>query len=99
MKIPKRFKLAGTAIEVHTRRTLRGNVWGRAWLDMNCVEIATHSKGKPRPLEGPVGVSQTFWHEATHLILSAMGNKLCDDEMFVNRFGKLLAEICETAEF
>ena len=41
---------------------------------------------------------QTFWHEAVHAILSALGeSSLCSDEKFVCKFSSLLNELMQTA--
>jgi hypothetical protein len=99
MNIPSRFLLAGKEITVRLRRAVGRGLLGRMWLDVGVMEIATHHKGKLRPLRGPYGLPQTFWHESVHAILYAMGNPLYKDEAFVNAFATLLTQAIETAEF
>lgn len=99
MKIPKSFRLGDANYTVSTKRSVgRGSVWGRCWLDIHHIEIATHWKRKPRPETGSRGVGVTFWHEVTHAILSDMGHPLNDDENFVIAFSKKLGQVIETSE-
>lgn len=99
MKIPKSFRLGDAHYTVSIKRSIKGGVWGRAWLESHHIEIATHWKRKPRPETGSRGVGVTFWHEVTHAILYDMGNSLYNDEAFVSAFAKKLGQVIETAEF
>ena len=98
MTIPKKFTLGTTPYTVTLKPSLSKGAWGRAWLDMGYIEIATHIKGKPRPSSGVHGTTNTFWHEVTHAILFDMGNPLYCDEAFVNAFSNKLTQVIETAE-
>lgn len=39
----------------------------------------------------------TFWHEVTHAILDMMSSRLSHNEVFVDQFGGLLAQVVESA--
>lgn len=98
MQIPKKFQLGSVQYTVRLKPKLPRGIWGRAWLDIGHIEIATHPEGKPRPETGHDGLGCTFWHEVTHAILFDMGNPLYKDEAFVNAFSKKLSQVIETAE-
>lgn len=97
MKIPISFTVGSTDYTVQQPRSIPGGAWGRVYLDMGVILVATHSMGQPRPTLGNNGRHQTFWHEATHAILNDMGHSLCNDELFVNTFSKRLNQLIETA--
>lgn len=99
MQIPKSFKVGAAHYTVTLKPAIGNSDWGRCWVDTHRIEIATTSKRKPRPTDGPTGINVTFWHEVTHAILSDMGNALYRDEAFVTAFAKKLGQVIETAEF
>ncbi len=99
MKIPSKFKLFGTTINV---------VWNNERMnDKGCYGLSDYGKAEIN-LSNTQGVDKlandrmmdTFYHERTHIILDSMNeSELSDNEKFVDVFSKLLRQSIESAEF
>jgi len=99
MKIPKRYKLFGTTVNV---------VWDNKRLnDKGVYGLCSYSKSEITlsTIHGVEELSEdlvmdTFYHERTHSILDAMNEQdLSSNEKFVDVFSKLLRQADESAEF
>lgn len=99
MEIPKAVTVGTLQYTIVMKRKMPKDIWGRSWLDLGRIEIATHLNGVPRPTTGVKGLGTTFWHELTHAILYDMGNPLYKDEAFVTAFSNKLGQAVESAEF
>lgn len=99
VKIPKSFKLFGTTVEV-VRDDKRLD-------DMECFGLWEYGHSRITLAETSFGEQlsegkrlDTFYHERTHAILSAMReNELTKNEQFVDVFSKLLRQAIETEEY
>lgn len=99
LKIPKKFKLFGTTVNV---------VWDNKRMnDMKCYGLCTYSnseitlstKANATKLSSD-RIMDTFYHERTHAILDAMNeDDLSSNEKFVDVFSKLLRQADETAKY
>lgn len=100
MQIPKAFRLGKRKIGVDVRdKSLkskeRTHIIGRAYPTLDFMWV---SKKIEKTALGDTGVSETFWHEVTHLILHDMGDPRWQDEKFVVAFSKRLNQVINTAE-
>lgn len=97
-KIPDRYQVGGTEIEVRNVERCENNSIGRTYLCSGFVEIAdVYDKDKKQSDSSKVN---TFYHELTHTILGTMGEfELNDNEKFVNTFASFLTEAMKDAYF
>lgn len=98
-RIPKRFKLFGTTINVivNDKRMDDINAFGYFEYSKSLITLAkkdgVNDVNKDRMID-------TFYHERTHAILNSMQeNELSKNERFVDVFSKLLRQADETAEY
>lgn len=99
MKIPKRFKVFASTINIvwDNKRLNDKGVYGLT--DYTKCEITLST------LHGVENLSEdrimdTFYHEKVHTLLDAMNEvALSENEKFVDTFAKLLRQSDETAEF
>ena len=99
MKIPKKFQLFGTTVNVvfDNKRCNDKSVYGL--FDYSKSEITMST------VEGVESISEdkimdTFYHERTHAILNAMHeDELSSNEKFVDVFSKLLRQAIESEDF
>jgi len=99
LRIPKKFKLFSTTINVvfDNRRMEDKKLFGEFDSAMNKITLCDMYAGEEVVAER---VSDTFYHEKVHAILDAMNEKdLNNNEKFVDLFAKLLRQSDETAEF
>lgn len=99
MKIPKRFKLFATTVNVvfDTQRLNDMGVYGLSDYGSSKI-ILSHSEGAELLTDDRI--LDTFYHERTHAILDAMNEtELSSNEKFVDVFSKLLRQADESAEF
>ena len=94
--IPKKFRVGGVD---HTVKQVEhcGNYDDFGfWRPQGIIEIANQAGGYK---VSESKKKQTFFHELTHSILSAMGKgELNDNESFVNTFSSFLSEAISTME-
>lgn len=99
MKIPKRFKIFASTINVvydNTRLSYDDAIGDCSFTDCK-VSLCNEYKGDKLPLDCVV---DTFYHEKVHIILDSMGeHELSKNEQFVEVFARLLRQSDETAEF
>jgi hypothetical protein len=98
LRIPQSFMLHGQKISVIYEPPLvykNGNR-GEARFSTNQIALQNNSDGNPIPQSS---IEQTFCHEMVHYILNEMGNKLKDDERFVDLFASLLHQALVTMEY
>lgn len=97
-KIPERYQVGGTEIEVRHVDRCDGNSIGSSYLCSGYIEIANvYDKDKKQSQSSKVN---TFYHELTHTILGTMGEfELCENEKFVNTFASFLTEAMRDAYF
>ena len=94
--IPDSFNVAGMTYHVCHVDNKRGNS-GYGEINYPKNEVTLFDKIDEAPVCKDQKV-QTFWHEAVHAILSALGeSNLCSDEKFVCKFSSLLNELMQTA--
>lgn len=100
MKVPKRFKVFASTIEVqydNDRLSYEGSLGEASFNQFNNICLVDKYKGVP--LDSSV-VLDSFYHERLHIILHAMGeHELSRNEKFVEVFARLLRQSDETAEF
>ncbi len=99
MKIPKKFKLFGTTINViwDNKRLNDNGTYGHSDYGKSEVVLST-TQGLDDLSEDRM--ADVFYHERTHSILDAMNERdLSNNEKFVDVFSKLLRQADETAEF
>lgn len=99
MKIPKRFKLFATTIEIKwdNERMNDKRRYGECDYSQSLI-ILSKTNGVDKLSEGKI--LDTFYHEKTHMILNSMHRSdLSEDELFVDTFAKLLRQADETAEY
>lgn len=98
MKIPKKFKLFGTTINIvwDNKRLNDKSVYGL--FDYSKSEITLSTTHGTEDLSEN-RIMDTFYHERTHAILNAMSeDELSSNEKFVDVFSKLLRQADESAE-
>lgn len=99
MKIPSSFKILNTTITVEFDDSYcnRKEVYG-VYIELDDkIILCKKYAGKRLKLEL---IIETFYHEKTHAILSAMGEKeLFRNEKFVDIFARLLRQSEKTAEY
>lgn len=99
MKIPKKFKLFATTINVewdnkglNDRSTYGESRYGESKIILSKTQGQQNlSKDK---------IMDVFYHEKVHIILNTLGyNDLSSDEIFVDTFAKLFRQSVETEEY
>ena len=98
-RVPKSFKLFGSTINVvwNNKRLNDKEAYGFSNYSTDQIMLSTHDHGEELS-EGRV--LDTFYHERTHQILDAMGEReLSSNEKFVDVFSKLQRQADETAEY
>lgn len=99
MKIPKKFKLFATDINIlwDNKRMNDKQLYGQS--DYSASEIIMSDvNGTEELSEGKI--LDTYYHERTHMILDTMREfELSSNEKFVDIFSKLLRQSDETAEY
>lgn len=99
MKIPKKFKLFGTTININfqdSRLSYQSSLGDCSYIDGE-INLCREYKGKPLNKDA---IIDTFYHEKVHVILDGMGeHELSANEKFVDVFSKLLRQSDETAEY
>ena len=98
-KIPTKFKLFGTTVNViwNNERLNDKKVYGLSDYGKSEITLST-TQGTDKLSEDRI--MDCFYHERTHSILDAMNeNELSENEKFVDVFSKLLRQADETAEF
>ncbi len=99
MKIPKKFKLFGSIIDVvwDNKRLNDKSLYGLS--DYSRSEIILSTTHGAEDLSED-RIMDTFYHEKIHSILDAMNEReLSENEKFVDVFSKLLRQSDESAEF
>lgn len=99
MQIPKVFELFGQTITVEFVDDLveEHEAYGLAILKKNTIQLQTSNAGIKRP---DTQIEQTFLHELTHYIYSAMGEaKLHDNEKHIELFSQLLHQALTTQKY
>ena len=94
MKIPKRFKLFNTTIDVyvgeHEELMSLTDRWGMADLPKQRILIATDAPDPERVL----------WHEIVHYLLNYLGyDKENEDEQFVDLLARSLDQVINSFEY
>lgn len=98
MKIPARIKVGGQTIEVRKVERLDKNYLGECRLAEGVIEVA-EKYDRNTPVSETCQIN-SFFHEATHAILSTMGEEdLNTNEKFVCTFSSFLTEIFLSAEY
>ncbi len=97
-KIPTRYQVGGTEVEVRRVERCENNSIGKTYLCAGFIEIAeTFNKDLKQSESSKVN---TFYHELVHTILGTMGEfELNDNEKFVNTFASFLTEAMKDAYF
>lgn len=94
MKIPTSFQLLGQRYSVKVIAQAQwsdASIWGLFNPATREIQILDRSESDNL---------QTFFHEITHVILSAMGrDKLNKDEAFVDLMGSMLQQILTTSTY
>lgn len=99
MKIPKRFKLFGTTMNIVWDNKRMNDVGAYGSHDYATCEITLSDKEGIDDLAED-RIMDTFYHERTHAILDAMNEvELSKNEKFVDVFSKLLRQAIESEEF
>lgn len=92
-RIPAQFQLMGHTITV---RVVPIDLWRHpdayGFWDPNTNEILLVNQRRSL-------LWHTFWHEVTHAILSMMSHRLSHNEQFVDQFGGLLSQLCQSAKY
>lgn len=99
MKIPIKFKLFATTIDVVFDDVRMNDIEAVGFCEGNQsrISLTTSYEGK---MLSEDSIKNTFYHERTHAILDAMREfDLSQNEKFVDTFSKLLRQADETAEF
>ena len=98
MKIPSEFKIGQFTYKVRIKKRLNraGNCWGRSYLNMRVIVLATHNGTRALTKREQVA---TFWHEYAHCLLYQTGHPLWKDEAFCDMFGESLEQTLRTAKF
>jgi rRNA pseudouridine-1189 N-methylase Emg1 (Nep1/Mra1 family) len=99
VRIPKRFKLFATTVEVvwDNKKCDDLGAYGQADYGSSQIILATtngaYSLSKDKIID-------TYYHERTHHILNAMQEtELCKNEKFVDVFSQLLRQSIESEEY
>lgn len=98
-KIPKRFKLFGTIINIvwDNKRLNDRRVYGLCDYSKSEITLSNTQGTEPLSIDK---MMDTFYHEKVHMILDTMGeDDLSNNERFVDIFSKLLRQSDETSEF
>lgn len=97
-KIPTKYKVGGTKMDVRFVDRCDDDVFGTCFLGAGYIEIAdTVNKDDKQSADSK---TNTFYHELIHSILYTMGYKeLSGDEKFVSSFAGFLTEAMEAAVF
>ena len=99
MKIPKKFKLFGSTININfqdSRLSYQSRLGDCSYIE---GEINLCKEYQGENLSEDV-IIDTFYHEKVHVILDGMGeHELSANEKFVDVFSKLLRQSDETAEY
>lgn len=104
LRLPKSFMLFGRTIKVkywEKAKTLKGHP-NASWLGLadnrtDDIHIALKTKeGIPR---SDAEIMRTFYHELTHWILFELENNKKNNEMFVDKFSKLLHQAITTLKY
>lgn len=99
MKIPKKFKLFGTTINIIVDNKLMDNENSFGLSEFSKSQITISKKHKGEKLKDDV-IIDTYYHEKVHMILDSMHEyKLSSNEKFVEIFSKLLRQSDETVKF
>lgn len=99
MKIPKRFKLFSSIIniEYHSDELSNISALGDCSYIDNQIRLCSVYKGSQVT---DSSITDTFYHEKVHVILDSMGeHELSKNEKFVEVFSKLLRQSIDTEEF
>lgn len=96
-KIPDRYQVGGTDIEVRRVERCDNDAIGQAFTAAGFIEIADKYGRNMQQSES--SKVNSFYHELTHTILGMMGHELNDDEKFVNTFSSFLTEAMRDAYF
>lgn len=99
MKIPKKFTLFGTTVNVvfENERMNDKKQYGESDYSQSKITLST-TVGVDKLSEGKI--MDTFYHEKVHMILDTMNEKdLSCNEKFVDVFAKLLRQSDITAEY
>jgi len=99
MKIPKRFKVFASTINVDfdSERLSNEGFLGDCNFNDNQINICSEYRGRKVTECSTV---DTFYHEKIHIILDAMGeDELSKNEKFVEVFARLLRQSDESSEF
>jgi len=99
-EIPKHFELLGKDFTVKRTMDLlpksNNGVVGQILHDFGTIELQGSSPTYPVSEDS---MNETYLHEVTHAILSAMESKLTSDEKFVNLFAKHLYQVLKTSDY
>ena len=99
MKIPKKFKVFASTIDVvyDSNRLSNEQLLGDCSYQDGKISVCDEYKGELVP---DSCVVDTFYHEKIHIILDAMGeHELSRNEKFVEVFARLLRQSDESVEF
>jgi len=99
MKIPKRFKIFASTINVEFDNTRLSNegILGDCSFNEGKITVCDYYKGIRISYSC---IIDTFYHEKVHVILDAMGeHELSRNEKFVEVFARLLRQSDESVEF
>jgi hypothetical protein len=99
MKIPKKFKLFGTTVNVvwDNKRLNDKSVYGLSDYGKSEITLSTTQGAEELSKDRMI---DTFYHERTHSILDMMHEReLSANEQFVDVFSKLLRQADESAEY
>jgi len=99
MKIPKKFKVFASTINVSYESTRLSNegILGDCSFTDSKITICNEYKGETI---NDCVMTDTFYHEKIHIVLDAMGeHELSKNEKFVEIFARLLRQSDESAEF
>ncbi len=98
-KIPKKFKLFGTTMNVIFDDQKMQDMEALGLAEYCMCRITLASKDGVESL-GDDRIVDSFYHEKVHLILDSMGEtELSKNEKFVDIFAKLWRQSDETAEY
>ena len=99
MKIPKKFKLFGTTVNVvfDVKKMDQDSLLGMSEHAKSLITLSDTYKGNK--LSEDV-ILDTYYHEKIHIILDSMHeHKLSRNEKFVKVFSRLLRQSDETSEY
>jgi hypothetical protein len=99
MIIPRTFRVGTRLYKVQRPARMRTpHSRGATHFTAQIVDIAQESNVDGKKLSA-AEVTHTFWHEALHVMLGDMGNRLTYDEAFVDALAKRLTQVIYTARF